>query len=188
MTNEFEPNAIQKAPGLIQDLSKIPAIAWIAFGLLWFTVAGILAWYWCGMLLIGAWAVISNIERKHALELARARASSYVNHIGPVVISATRPDETLEELQERADIWRQKLRESGNPYTDIIPIIINEYRPVLTEYGALSMSWTIYDAHVGQRKYEENMKWYDQKCPKDLKARFAADVLPAPKVEYQNAN
>ena len=180
---EFETTPPQNNPKLLQDLAQIPPQAYGVAAVLGFTVFGIIPWYIAFAGIILGWAMLNSVERKHALELAKARASSFANCIGPVIISAISPLETLEEMQVRAQDWRQKLRESGNHYADLIPIITFPYTPALTAHGSLSMSWSMYTAHVGQQQYEENIRWHLGKCPSELKSRFAADVLPAPRRE-----
>jgi hypothetical protein len=174
---------MQTSRNLMQDLAAIPPGGVGIAVVLMFTVAGFLPWWGAVVIIAGGWVVVSAIENKHALILAKARASAYTNCIGPVVIGATAPDETLEEIEARADAWREKLKVSGNPYAEIIPVVVYPYTPVLTHYGGLSMTWSMYGLHLAQKQYEENVAWYNGKCPSQLKAQFAADVLPAPKTE-----
>ena len=185
---ENELNTMQKAPSLLQDLSKLHPLAVAITVLLGMTAIGVLPWAGCAGLIVLAWAGISRMEAAQALKEAKARAATYANCIGPIVVPSIDPEETVLELDARCEVWREKLRLSGNPYAEKIPIIAYPYNVMLVEHGKLTAGWSTYLRNVGEAQHVENIKWYEGKCPPELKALFASAVLPAPKMEFQNAN
>lgn len=188
MSTNSETNTLQNGPTLMQDLSKLPPIALVITVLLAMTAVGVLPWMGCVALIVLAWVGLNRIEAAQRLKEAKARAASYANCIGPVVVSSMHPNETIEQLEERANDWKEQLKLSGNPYADKIPVIVFPYNVMLVEHRQLTAGWSTYQRNVGERQHIENLKWYEGKCPNELKALFASAVLPAPKSEYQNQN
>lgn len=183
MSTHSETSTVQNTPPLLQDLQKLPPIVIAIAILLGMTATGFLPWKMTLFLIVLVWIGLSQIERRQALKEAKARAASYTNCIGPVVVSSIHPLETVEEVQDRADDWKMQLSLSGNPYADKIPVIAMPYNVMLTEHGQLTAGWSIYQRQVGERQHIENIKWYEGKCPAELKGLFASAVLPAPKHE-----
>jgi hypothetical protein len=178
---ETAKEAPQKNHKLLQNLLQIPTEAVAVTAIAGLTAAGIIPLGAAIAIIVIGIGVLYSVNGRHEKEQAKGRASSYVNCNGPVLIYSTSPDEGLRPLNKRAEAWRQKLIESGNPYAHIIPIVIYEYKPILTQVGSLTMSWSMFQVSVGQKQYEENLSWYNGKCPDVLKAQFASEVLPAPK-------
>lgn len=172
---------VQQYPNLLQNLAQIPLKAWALLIVSGVVVFGGMAWYTGLAITICGYAIIVAMEREQALKEAKARAATYANCIGPVIVSSIHPNETIQELHERADDWRQQLILSGNPYAEKIPIIEFPYNVMLSDYGQLSAGWSTYQRDVGQTQHMENLKWYEGKCPNELKGLFASAVLPAPK-------
>ncbi len=183
MSTQSESIPVQQDTKLLQDLKQLPAEAVAATAVIGLCAFGAIPWWIALFILVAGWFIVSNIKAQQALKEAKARAATYANCIGPVVVSSIHPNETVDQLQARADEWRQQLRLSGNPYADIIPIICYPYNVVLSEYGQLSAGWSTYQREVGQTQHMENIKWYEGKCPSNLKGLFASAVLPAPKQE-----
>jgi len=188
MSEESAKTTLQETPSLLQDMSKIPPMAWVITVILAMTAVGVLPWMGAVSLVFLAWVGLSRIEAAQALKDAKARAATYANCIGPIVVSSIHPNETLIELEARANDWREKLRLSGNPYAEKIPIITYPYNVMLVEHGQLTAGWSTYQRNVGETQHMENLKWYEGKCPSELKSLFASAVLPAPKQEFQNHN
>jgi hypothetical protein len=98
--------------------------------------------------------------------------------IGPIVVGSDNPEENVYLVQEKAKAWREKLKLSGNPYADKIPILEYPYSPMIYSVGQLSAGWSIYCKELAERQHRANMDWYEGKCPTELKALFASAVLP----------
>lgn len=140
-----------------------------------------LIWAIGGMAIAG-WVVWSMAEKKRIARENAARLSAVVNLCAPVVVPSMWITEDIESVAARAAQMKQDLKDSGNPYADIIPVIAYPYTPMLFQVGQLSMSWAIYQRMVGEQIHMENLKWYEGKdCPPQLKAIFASQVMPAPK-------
>jgi hypothetical protein len=181
MTNQFESEAVQPSRNLLQDLMQLPAEGVGAAIVIGLCAVDIYPW-WIALIILGfGWWIISNMKAQQALKEAKARAATYANCIGPVVVSSIHPNETLVELQARASEWREQLRLSGNPYAEKIPIVLFPYNVMLLEHGQLTAGWSTYCRTVGERQHIENLKWYESGCPNELRGLFASAVLPAPK-------
>jgi len=140
-----------------------------------------LFWPMVGMGVAGA-AVWMFAEKKRIARENAARLSAVVNLCAPVIVPSMWITEDVESVAARAKQMKQDLKDSGNPYADIIPVIAYPYTPMLFQVGQLSMSWAIYQRMVGEQIHMENLKWYEGKdCPPKLKAIFASQVMPAPK-------
>lgn len=145
-----------------------------------------LIWVIAGMGIAG-YAVWVASEKKRIARENAARLSAVVNLCAPVVVPSMWITEDVNSVAERAAQMKQDLKDSGNPYADIIPVIAYPYTPMLFQVGQLSMSWAIYQRMVGEQIHMENLKWYEGKdCPAQLKAIFASQVMPAPKIESAN--
>jgi len=128
----------------------------------------------------GVWTIA---ERKRIARENAARLSAVMNLCAPIVVPSLWITEDVNSVAERAAQMKQDLKDSGNPYADILPVIPFPYTPMLFQVGQLSMSWAIYQRLVGEQVYMENLKWYEGACPAQLKPIFASQVMPAPKFE-----
>ena len=178
---EKELSNDQKQASLGQNLQQIPAEAYAITAILGLCVLGIYPWWTACLLLVIGYVIYKYIMDGQALEKAKANAATYANCIGPILIRSMRPNETKEELEERAEEWRQNLSLSGNPYAGIIPVVIYPYNAMLLAFGQMSSGWSIYQRMCGEKQYELDIAWHQGKCPANLKAQFASQVLPAPK-------
>jgi hypothetical protein len=131
----------------------------------WLAAAGIaagIAWY--------------AAEKQRLLREAKARASSYMNIVGPVVIGSTEPNETVSELLARVEAFKEQLALSENPYAAQIPVIALPYSPMMFGVGSLTLAWNIYQRQIADRQHLENMKW-EKRCPEHLKSLFLSQVM-----------
>lgn len=183
MNSEVEPDAGQKHWNPLQELQKVPPVAVFITGIIAITAFGGMSWYVAVLIIAGVWFVVEQIRRAEILREKKARAATYVNLCGPVVVSSIHPEEDFSELMERVEIWKEKIALSGNPYASKIEVIPYPYDPVLFDTGEFGMGWTIYEKMVTEKKHLENTKWYNSKCPLELKPWFASSVLRAPKSE-----
>ncbi len=151
----------------------------VAFGILAGLAAfGVLKPIVAMCLFIGVYLFIRHQEKEAELKEAKSRAAAYANMIGPIVVGSDNPEENVYLVQEKAKAWREKLKLSGNPYADKIPIIEYPYSPMIYSVGQLSAGWSIYCKELAERQHRANMDWYEGKCPTELKALFASAVLP----------
>ena len=126
-------------------------------------------------------------ERERIARENAARLSALVNLCAPIVVATRWITEDVNSVMERVAQIKQDLKDSGNEYADIIPVIPFPYSPMLFEVGQLAMSWAIYERMVGEKRHMENLKWYEGNiCPANLKAIFASQVMPAPKQTFAN--
>lgn len=176
---------MENTPKLMENVAQIPAKAWMLLLIIGLVVFGVIPWQAAAVLIVGGWVVLNRIEAEQRLRDAKARAAGYANLIGPVVVESIDPNETVFEVQARAEKWREQLILSGNPIADKIPIIPFPYQPVLTGVGELTGGWSIYKRLAGERQHNENIKWYSGKCPPEYKALFASAVLPSIKQETE---
>ena len=137
------------------------------------------------LLFCGVWWFVRHQEKAAELREAKSRAAAYANMIGPIVVGSDNPEENVYLVQEKAKAWRDKLRLSGNPYADKIPIIEYPYSPMIYSVGQLSAGWSIYCKELAERQHRANLEWYEGKCPNELKALFASAVLPPVKQPEQ---
>ena len=147
------------------------------------------AYHILGALLTVALAVFYTWHIAEKLRIRReeqARAWSFANVCGPVLVSSFSPNETVEEVQARAAEWRRQLELSANPYWREIPLVVYPYQPMLFGQGQLSMSWNVYQRMAGEQLHNENLLWA-QSCPNELKPIFLSQVMPQPaqKTEQQ---
>ena len=132
------------------------------------------------------YAVWRKAEKERIARENAARLSAIANHCAPIVVATRWITEDVNSVAERVAQIKQDLKDSGNPYASIIPVIPYPYSPMLFEVGQLAMSWAIYERMVGEQRHMENLKWYEGNiCPPQLKAIFASQVMPAPKQNIQ---
>lgn len=173
-------STLQNDRTFLQNPLAIPAIGvamlfgialWKPVVLLYAVVAGAAAGF--------AWRLA---EQKRVSREAAARAASYANICGPVLIQSTHPAETVAEVQARADDFKKQLQIGGNPYASQIPVIVYPFEPMLFGVGQLTASWNIYQRLAGERQHSANLEWAER-CPAQLKTIFLSQVMPAPKTE-----
>lgn len=180
MSFEIEKQQPQISANDFKSLATVPLYIWVIFALVGLTLFKVVP-VWLGV--TGALAALLanyHIQQADKLREAKSRAASYANMIGPIVVGSDNPEENVYDVQGKAKAWREKLRLSGNPYADILPIIEYPYSPLLYENEQLSTGWSIYQKQIASRQHMENIKWYEGKCPAQLKALFASAVLPSP--------
>jgi len=132
---------------------------------------------------LAAWTAA---ERKREAREASARAASYANICGPVIIASTHPGETVEEVAARANAFREQMRIGGNPYWLQIPVEAYPYNPMIYGVGQLTAAWNIYQRMAGERQHQANLEW-SEKCPAQLKAIFLSQVMPQPAAQTEVA-
>lgn len=179
---EITPKSVES---VFASLAKAPPIVWVVlFFLILFMFGAIPIW---AMIIgiVGAAFVFKRIEREKEIQSIRAIAATYANSNGPIVVGSVLPEETVQQVHERAERWREMLRQTNNPYAAKILVIEFPYQPVLTPYDQLATGWQQYEAQLAQKRHEENLRWYNGSCPQDLKAQFASYVFPAPKQQEQ---
>jgi hypothetical protein len=115
-------------------------------------------------------------EKNRENREAWARASSWKSIVGPEVIPSRSPNSTPQEVAEEAADFREQLRISGNPYAEIIPIVVFPYQPMKYGVGELTMSWPRYKREVAEQIHLENVAWLN-KCPDQLKPLFLSQVM-----------
>ncbi len=175
-----EKSALQINSNDFKLLAEVPLILWVVFALLLLTLVGALKPGIAALLAIAALIANHHIKQADKLREAKARAASYANMIGPIVIGSDNPEENVYDVQEKAKAWRERLELSGNPYAKQLPIIEFPYSPMLYGTGQLSAGWSLYQKQLAETQHMENLKWHEGKCPNELKALFASAVLPSP--------
>lgn len=131
-----------------------------------------------------AWAAWTAAERKREAREAAARAYSYANICGPVVITSMHPNETVGEVQARAAEFREQMRIGGNPYWLQIPVLAYPYQPMIFGTGQLTAAWNIYQRLAGEYQHTQNMEWAE-KAPAQLKSIFLSQVMPQPAAQTE---
>jgi hypothetical protein len=126
-------------------------------------VAGVAVWHF------------AERRRQHAERVARA--TSYANVSGPVIIASIGPNESVDSVMARAEDWREQLRLNSNPYAEIIPIIPLPYRPMVYDERQLTLGWNIYQREVAKQQYLADTEWVKGLCPDKLKPLFLSQVL-----------
>ncbi len=177
--NNFNVSQIELQPPEKQGLNPLLIVGLIGFGIAAIGVS-FYPWPFFFFVLIGGsiWALTARYFRLQWEAKERAAiATSYACICGPEVITAMHPNESVQELQNRANNFRASLRDSGNPYWNEIPVIIFPYEPVLSLPGHLSMSWNTYRVTALTKQYEANMTWLNGGCPAQLKGVFASQVM-----------
>lgn len=115
-----------------------------------------------------------------------ARAASFANICGPVVVGSIHPGETVDEVANRVADFKHRIKISGNLYADKIPVIAHPYAPMIYGYGQLTAAWNIYLREVGERQHQENIKWAESGCPKELRTLFLSQVMPSAPQPIEN--
>ncbi len=178
-----ENGSLENTPKLLEDLAQVPGHIWAVGMVLALAAAGTVP-VWLSLLIVaGILVARAVLSRAESLKEARARAATYANICGPVIVASLSPEETAQDVADRAHVWREQLRLSGNPYAEKIPIIVLPFQPMLYQIGQLSIGWNIYQKEVSERQHLENIKWFEHGCPSHLRGVFASAVLPAPKIE-----
>lgn len=135
-----------------------------------------------GLVTLGVLVAWHFAEKKAAYREAQARADSFANICGPVLISSIHPLETVDEVQARAIDFKKQLELSGNPHWQKIPILLYPYKPMLYGPGQLTAAWNIYQRTASEHLHNENLRWMDN-CPAELRSLFLSQVMPTPQTE-----
>ena len=175
-----EKAALQINSNDFKLLAEVPLIVWVIVTLLLLTLVGALKPGIAALLAIASLIANHHIQQADKLKEAKSRAAAYANMIGPIVVGSDNPEENVYDVQEKAKAWRERLELSGNPYAKQLPIIEFPYSPMLYGTGQLSAGWSLYQKQLAETQHIENIKWYEGKCPAQLKALFASAVLPSP--------
>lgn len=180
MISQSEKHPSQFSANDFKIIAELPGIFWVIGVLLLLSLVGALKPGIAALLAVAALIANHHIKQADKLREAKARAASYANMIGPIVVGSDNPEENVYDVQEKAKAWRERLELSGNPYAKQLPIIEFPYSPMLYGTGQLSAGWSLYQKQLAETQHMENLKWYEGKCPNELKALFASAVLPSP--------
>lgn len=178
-----EKSALQINSNDFKLLAEVPLVVWVIFALLLLSLVGALKPGIAALLSIASLIANYHIKQADKLREAKSRAAAYANMIGPIVVGSDNPEENVYDVQEKAKAWRERLELSGNPYAKQLPIIEFPYSPMLYGTGQLSAGWSLYQKQLAETQHIENIKWYEGKCPSELKALFASAVLPSPQTQ-----
>lgn len=158
-------------------LQEVPPSVWMAGAwLIW------VAFHWQSAVpaaVIG-YAVWSISEKNRVARESAARVGACANISAPQVVFSMTPYESPESVAQRAKQWRDDLRASENHYADLIPIIEYPFNPMIYGVGQLTYAWDIYRRQCGEVQHNENLKWVDGKCPKELRPYVLAQIIGRP--------
>lgn len=165
-------------------LQEIPPWVWLVF--VWFVWA---AFHWQSAVpaaIIGG--LVWNVsEKQRVAREAAARVGACANISCPQVIFSMTPYESPASVSARAAQWREDLKASGNIYADQIPIIEFPFNPMIYGVGQLTYAWDIYRRNAGEKQHQENIKWVEGKCPKELRGAVLSQIIGQPEqTENQN--
>lgn len=121
-----------------------------------------------------AWNIQAKAQKARE---AAARVGACANICCPQLVFSTTPYESPAEISERAKRWREDLRISGNLYAEIIPIVEYPFNPMIYGVGQLTLAWDIYRRQAGEVQHNENLKWVDGKCPRELRGSVLAQIV-----------
>lgn len=130
------------------------------------------------VLIIGVFLFVKNEQREHEAAWIKAQAAVYLNHCTPVVIGQCYIDQPLSELQELADHWRERLKASGNPYAEIIPVTVFQYQAALTDNGNIAMSWGLYEKALAYARQQALIQWAES-CPLEIRHLVTSGTIAA---------
>lgn len=165
-------------------LQEVPPWVWMVF--VWFVWA---AFHWQSAVpaaIIGA--LVWNVsEKQRVAREAAARVGACANISCPQVIFSMTPYESPASVSARAAQWREDLQASGNIYWNEIPIIEFPFNPMIYGVGQLTYAWDIYRRNAGEKQHQENIKWVEGKCPKELRGAVLSQIIGQPEqTENQN--
>lgn len=123
------------------------------------------------------YAVWTISEKQRIAREAAARVGACANVSCPQVVESKTPYESPAEIQKRCDQWREDLRASGNIYAEQIPIIPYPFNPMIYGVGELTYAWDKYRRMVGEVQHQENIKWVEGKCPKELRGAVLSQII-----------
>jgi len=123
------------------------------------------------------YAVWTISEKQRIAREAAARVGACANTSCPQVVFSNTPYESPESVAQRAAQWRDDLRASGNHYAELIPIIEYPFNPMIYGVGQLTYAWDIYRRQCGEKQHQENIKWVDGKCPKELRGAVLSQII-----------
>lgn len=123
-------------------------------------------------------------EKQRVARESAARVGACANISCPQIVSSITPYESPESVAQRAKQWREDLRASGNIYAELIPIVEHPFNPMIYGVGQLTYAWDIYKRMVGEVQHQENIKWVEGKCPRELRGAVLSQIIgQAPNTE-----
>ena len=134
------------------------------------------------------YSVWSISEKNRIAREAAARVGACANISAPQVVFSNTPYESPESVAQRAAQWREDLRVSGNHYAELIPIIPYPFNPMIYGVGQLTYAWDIYRRQCGEVQHNENLKWVDGKCPRELRPYVLSQIIGRPEMDYSSQN
>jgi len=164
---------------------EVPPWVWIVGG--WLVWA---AFHWQSAIpaaVIG-YVVWTLKEKERIAREAAARVGACANISCPQVIFSNTPYESPESVAQRAAQWREDLRASGNIYAEQIPIIEFPFNPMIYKVGQLTYAWDIYRRNAGEKQHNENIKWVEGKCPKELRGAVLSQIIGQESQSETSAN
>ena len=165
-------------------LQEVPPWVWMVFA--WFVWAFIHPQSAIPAAVIG-YAIWHIKEKERTARESAARVGACANVSCPQVVFSMTPYESPAIVSARATQWREDLRASGNIYAEQIPIIEYPFNPMIYGVGELTYAWDIYRRQAGEKQHQENRKWVEGKCPKELRGAVLSQIIgQAPQPENQN--
>jgi len=164
---------------------EVPPWVWIVGG--WLVWA---AFHWQSAIpaaVIG-YVVWTLKEKERIAREAAARVGACANISGVQIVDAKTPYESPVEIQKRCEQWREDLRASGNIYAEVIPIIPYPFNPMIYGVGELTYAWDKYRRMVGEVQHQENIKWVEGKCPKELRGAVLSQIIGQESQSETSAN
>jgi len=166
-------------------LQEVPPGVWLAGAwLIW----AMIHWQSAVPAAVIGYAVWNVSEKQRVAREAAARVGSCANISCPQVVFSMSPYEPPASVSARAAQWREDLRLSGNIYWKEIPIIEYPYDPMIYGVGQLTYAWDIYRRMVGEVQHNENMKWVEGKCPKELRGAVLSQIIGQPEQTQPSQN
>jgi hypothetical protein len=117
---------------------------------------------------IAVFMYVKNVERSHEAAWLQAQAAAYKNHCTPILIKQSYIDQPISELEAMANLWRERLIQSGNPYAEKIPITIFPYKAALTDAGNVALSWSLYEQSFSFN-YKVVLDEWAKGCPVEIR-------------------
>jgi hypothetical protein len=134
-----------------------------------------------GLATLYTYHIITSKARER--ERLEAQAAVYRNHVSPVVIGQAYISQPLHELEQIAQMWREMLAASKNPFADKIPVYVYPYRAALTDAGSIALAWAIYEQQLAAERLIANRQWANN-CPKEIRGLFLTqNIAPNPTEE-----
>lgn len=175
----------QPQTGRTTLLQEVPPGIWMAgLWLMW----AMIHWQSAVPAAVIGYAVWSISEKQRTAREAAARVGACANISCPQVVFSVTPYESPAAVSARAAQWREDLRASGNIYAEQIPIIEYPFNPMIYGVGQLTFAWDIYRRMAGEVQHQENIKWVEGKCPKELRGSVLSQIIGQPEPTQPSAN